>query len=359
MNVENRTTISYIDSNGALTYRGYDIKDLAVNSTFEEVVHLLVFGKLPNKNELANTKKELKNRKLSPKSIKLIKTFPKNCSPLSALREVISDIALNDMEQDDISEKSNIKKALKLIAVIPTIAAAVERHKKGWGIIAPKTDLSLAGNFLYMLNGKKPTKEEERIMEVSLILHADHGFNASTFAARITASTRSDFYSSIISAIGTLKGPLHGGANIMALKQQKELNKKNVEKEVLAMLSRKQRIMGIGHKVYKVKDPRAIILEKYAENIANPKYFKTAKEIERIMKEQKGLYPNVDFLSGMVYEALGVSQDSCICLFVMGRVAGWSAHLLEQYKENSSLIRPMSVYIGEKNKEYVPVEKRK
>lgn len=363
------SSICHIDGEkGKLVYRGYDIQDLAKYSSFEEVVFLLWEGKIPTKKELAKFKKNVNSNMHIPLEVKkFISSLPKKELPISCLRSIVSLLSAYDKEAEDMSMEANKRKALRIMAKMPIIVAAIQRVKDGKKILNPKNGSSFAANFLYMLNGKLPSKEEEKVMDVALILHAEHGFNASTFASRVTVATLSDIYSGMVSAIGTLKGPLHGGANVKAIesmhKLANNLNVKDVcvgtcldevDKHVQGLLREHIKIMGIGHRVYKVKDPRARILENYAQNVSKKyiKYFQMAKEIEKVMAQEKNLYPNVDFFSGIVYENLGIKPGLYVCIFALARTAGWTAHMLEQYKDNR-LIRPKSTYIGALSRRYV------
>lgn len=367
------TNLSKIDGlKGELIYRGYSIFDLAEKSSFEEVVYLLWNAKLPNKKNLNKFKKELnKNMTLNSSIKKMIQSFPKSVVPMSGLRTIVSALSLYDSDSQDISEKANKRKAIRIMASMPSIVAGIQRRREGKKIVNPKKNLSLAGNFLYMLKGKIPSKEEEKTLDVALILHAEHGMNASTFASRVTVATLSDLHSGMVSAISTLKGPLHGGANKKAIQTLHLMEEKlgikkftpssqhEIDLYVESLLKKHIRIMGIGHRVYKVKDPRAKIFEEYAKKISKKelKYFKIAKEIEKVMAEQKHLYPNIDFFSGIVYEDLKINRDLYVCIFALSRTAGWIAHMLEQYSDNR-LIRPTAIYKGPLNKKYIAIGKR-
>lgn len=362
------TKISYIDGlKGRLVYRGYSIEDLAKNSTYEEVVYLLWEGSLPSRKALSKFKRDLHKNMEIPAGVKrLISTLPKNFPNISALRTCISLLAAFDKSAEDMSAEANKRKALRIMGVMPAVIAAIYRAKSDKKIINPKKGLNIAANFLFMLKGKIPTKEEERVMDVCLILHAEHGLNASTFASRVTVATLSDIYSGIVSAIGTLKGPLHGGANVRAVNSFFNVAKKLHVKEICVdgcldkvddyvrdLLKHHIKIMGIGHRVYKVKDPRAIILEDYAKKVSKKyiKYLQIAEEIGRFMEKEKHLYPNVDFFSGLVYENLDIKPELYVCIFALSRTAGWIAHMLEQYEDNR-LIRPRSIYVGVLNRKY-------
>lgn len=345
---------------GILGYRGYSIKDLAEHASFEEVAYLLWFKRLPARKELDEFKRKLTSEgKLSAKTLALLKGAPAEANPMAVLRTAVSALALDDPLADDMGREANIAKATRLLAQVTSITAAWARIRAGGDVLAPKEGMGLAGNFLFMLTGKKPSPEHERIFDISLTLHADHEFNASTFASRVTVSTLSDVYSGITSGIGALKGPLHGGANKEAIVMMRGIASKKVDvkEHVRGMLQRKERIMGIGHRVYRLKDPRAYILEEFAKKVANPALYRVAKDIEEVMAKDKNLYPNVDFFSGMVYEALGIRDELFTLLFAMSRTAGWLAHMMEQL-ENNRLIRPLAAYVGETDRAYVPIGKR-
>lgn len=373
--IATESSICKIDGQkGTLQYRGYFIEDLATRATFEEVTYLLWYAKLPNKKELAHFRKKLnENMVLTPLIRKFLQSLPKNLGAMTSLRGAIDILANHDPDLRNFTKEGNLRKAVRILSIMPVLVAALGRIKEKKEILKPKKNLSFAGNFLYMLTGKIPTKEQERIMDACLILHAEHGMNASTFAGRVAASTLSDIHSGMVAALATLKGPLHGGANKKAIQaihmMGKELQVKNVcdadcqeqvENKVKKSLQKKERIMGIGHRVYKVKDPRAIILEKYAATIGSEdyKYYQMAKRIEKTMAEEKGLYPNVDFFSGMVYSSLGIKEHSYVCIFALSRTAGWLAHMMEQYASNR-LIRPKALYVGKLNMKFVDLKKRK
>lgn len=368
-----QSSICSIDgARGILLYRGYDIRELAEHSTFEEVAYLLLHDKLPQRKELAAFNAALFHGMKIPVPVRrLIMSFPKNIPAMSALRSCVSLLAAYDKDSEDMSLVANQHKAVRLLAVMPALIAAIQRAKEGKNIVAPKKGLSFAGNFLFMLHGKRPSKEHEHIMDVCLILHAEHELNASTFAARVAVSTLADMHSGVVAALSTLKGPLHGGANKSAIQALHYLGDslhitdacagsclKHVDQYVYRLLKEHKRIMGIGHRVYKVKDPRAIILEKYAQRIAKERRdYDIAKEIERVMAEEKKLYPNVDFFSGIVYEGLGIPPDLYVCLFALARTAGWLAHILEQYQDNR-LLRPLAQYTGQGARSYVSLSRR-
>jgi len=313
-----------------------------------------------------------KNMKL-PASVKAVmENLPSNQPSMSHLRTCLSMLGEYDREAEKNNAESNDRKAVRIMSAMPVIVAALQRIKNKKDILSSKKSLSFAGNFLYMLKGEIPTKEEENVLDTCLVLHAEHGLNASTFASRVTVSTLSDLYSGMVSAVGTLKGPLHGGANFRAIENLHKLAKKlkvkdvcvekcldEVDEYVQELLKKHIKIMGIGHRVYKVKDPRAKVLEKYASKIGKRyiKYYQMAKEIEKVMALEKELYPNVDFFSGMVYENLGIKMDIYVCLFALSRTSGWIAHMMEQYNENK-IIRPRALYTGHKQKNFIRIENR-
>jgi citrate synthase len=359
--------ICFIDGErGLLRYRGYDIRELARYSTFEETTYLLHYGELPTHEELERFSQELKEQRvLSEKEPEMICCVPKRTLPMDVLRTMVSALASFDPEADDISEEANRSKAIRLIAKMPTILAAFERIRQGLEPIPPAEDLGHAANFLYMLSGERPDEVSSHIFDVCLILHADHGFNASTFSARVTAATLADLYSAITSAISTLKGPLHGGANTRVLGMLQTIGSVHkVRAHLEGMLARNERIWGLGHRVYKTKDPRAIVLEGLIEELAaargSDELYEVAREVERVGTEllaQKGAYPNVDFYSAVVYRMLGIPADLFTPIFAISRVSGWTAHVLEQYRDNV-LIRPRAQYIGPPERPYVPIEER-
>lgn len=353
------TRISSINGEkGILTYRGYNIQELAEKSSFEETAYLIWHGKLPTQNELKELDKELKeNRELSENIIHIIKKTAKNGNFMSILQTIILSLGVYDKEQN------NLNKAIKLTAKIPTIITAISRTRKNLEIIAPKKDLTHAGNFLYMLKGEEASEFEEKVFDKCLILQAEHGLNASTFAARITSSTLSDMHSSIISAAGTLKGELHGGAAEKSIQMIQEIKEvENVESYLNQKLAKKEKIMGFGHRVYKIKDPRAVILDQCLLDLARkePKTYEIAKKIETTMDKEfsgKGIYPNIDFYIACVYHYLKLENEIFTPIFASSRITGWTAHIIEQY-QNNKIIRPRARYAGQKEKEYVLIDKR-
>ncbi|MCR8634670.1 citrate synthase [Paenibacillus radicis (ex Xue et al. 2023)] len=358
-------TTSSISSiiDGVLTYRGYDIDDLAENATFEEVAYLLWYGKLPNRSELAQLVKDLNQYAAVPSQvIDQIRTYPKDTNSMAALRTAVSSLALYDEEANDMSPESNLRKAIKLQAQIPTIIAAFARIREGKEPIAPKQSDSVAENFLYMLIGKDPDKVAIEALDKALVLHADHELNASTFAARVTVATLSDIYSGVTSAIGALKGPLHGGANEAVMAMLEDIGTfEKAEAYVNEKLANKEKIMGFGHRVYKNGDPRAKHLQKMSEQLGkitgNMNWYNMSIKIEEIVTGQKGLKPNVDFYSASVYTSLEIPRDLFTPIFAVSRTSGWTAHILEQF-ENNRLIRPRAEYTGLSNQKYVPIDNR-
>ncbi len=348
---------------GKLTYRGYDIGDLAAHSTFEEVVYLLWNRRLPKRPELAELKKQLaENRPISPEIVDLLKRLPPPQHAMETLRTTVSALSLYDPEAEDMSDEANRRKALRLTAQMGTLVAAFGRIREGKEPIAPDPKLNHASNFLYMLLGKIPREAEARWFDVALILHADHSYNASTFAARVAASTLSDMHSSITAAIGTLKGPLHGGANEQVMKMLLEIQTPDkFEPYVHNLLAQKKKVMGFGHRVYHTEDPRATVLRKMAEDLGrrggNLNWFEMSKKIEDLMIREKKINANVDFYSASAYYVLGIPVDLYPLVFAVSRISGWTAHVLEQYA-NNKLIRPLAEYVGPTDLKYVRIEQR-
>jgi citrate synthase len=364
--VVSTTDICFIDGReGRLVYRGFDVNDLVEHSTFEEVVYLLWHGALPTKKELDAHVKALSstaNRKLPPKLVALLRQFPKKTTPMEILRTGVSALSAFDPDADDNSREASVRKAVRLTAQMPTLVAAWERIRRGKPLVAPNPRMSLAANFLYMLTGKKPTDLAVKTFDVALILHADHEFNASTFAARVTAATLSDMHSAIVSAIGALKGPLHGGANEQVmLMVEKIKDPAKAEAWIRKAIADKMRIMGFGHRVYRVEDPRAkhlrrlaLELGRQAGSTANVEILET---MARVVSAEKHIFPNVDLFSGAAYASMGIPTDQFTPIFAMSRVAGWAAHVLEQHG-NNRLIRPRGEYTGARDLKYVPLANR-
>jgi len=356
--------ISWVNGEkGVLEYRGYNIHDLVKYSSFEEVVYLLWEGRLPNKEELESFSRDLaEKRELPLEIIKLLKVLPKYTHPMVILRTSISYLGSLDKKLHDISQEENLEKAKNLLAKIPTIIAFSQRIMKKKSLVPPDKNLSQAANFLWMLRGKRATKIEEKALDSDLILHAEHSLNASTFAARIAASTLSDFYAGVVAATGVLMGSIHGGAAQNVIKMLRKLkNERDLSDWVQEKLRRKEKIPGFGHRVYKNSDPRAKELKKLAKKLVKIKekewIFSLSDSLVKEMRKQKNLYPNVDFYAPSIYISLGIPDRLFINIFAMSRIAGWSAHLMEQYQRNK-LIRPLQKYIGKKNKKYIPLERR-
>ncbi|MCW5556862.1 MAG: citrate synthase [Verrucomicrobiae bacterium] len=348
---------------GKLIYCGYDIDELAGKVTYEEVVHLLHHNHLPNARELANLKTVLAGyRELPQGVIDLLVKLPTDCPPMHALRTGVSALGCYDTIADDDTMDAQRRKALRLIAQIPVVTAYFHRARQGKPLVHPDPTLGEAANFLYMMDGEKPSAEKTSTMDMCYVLHADHGMNASTFSARVTIATLSDMYSAITTAIGTLKGPLHGGANEGVIKMLQEIGSLDkVDAYVAECLAQKRKIMGIGHRVYKVLDPRAPHLKRMAQilsaKLGDPKWIQMSDRIAALMLEKKNLHANVDFYSATVYFSLGIPTDLFTPLFAIARTSGWTAHVLEQLADNR-LIRPQSVYTGPVGLKVVPLSQR-
>jgi citrate synthase len=347
--IAGETAISTVT--GGLRYRGYAVTELAERATFEEVAFLLLHGDLPNKRALADFRERISASAALPEALHgLFEQVPKTAAPMDVLRTVVSILAMYDPEVADNSHDANIRKAERLLGQIPVAVTESFRVSKGQKPVGPRADLPLAGNFLYMLRGTMPDPLQSRAMDVSLILYAEHEFNASTFTARVVCSTESDLHSSIVAAIGALKGRLHGGANEKVMDMLRQAGgPESAENWLRSALERKDRIMGFGHRVYKHGDVRAGILKKYAREAAlaagQSKWEKTAEIIERVLENEKNLLPNLDWPAGRLYHAMGLEIPIYTPIFVMSRVAGWSAHVIEQL-DNNRLIRPRARYTG-------------
>lgn len=359
--IAGETSISTIA--GGLSYRGYGISDLAEEATFLEVAYLLLHRVLPNEEELADFKTLLdESAEVDPAVIEFLKHVPLHVGAMDSLRTGISALGHFDPQVDENTAEANLNKAIRLLAQIPILIAARHRLRHGLPLIEPDPGLGFGANLLYLISGEVPSATAERAMDVSLILYAEHEFNASTFTARVVTSTLSDMYSAITAAVGALKGPLHGGANEKVLEVLEEVGTPaNAETWVRKALAQKRRIMGFGHRVYKDGDPRAAILRDYCRQLADERgdtsLEQIADTIERIVRDEKGLPPNLDWPSARLYHYLGLEVDLYTPLFVASRVVGWAAHVIEQ-AENNRLIRPRSRYIGPKPREYVPLEDR-
>ena len=346
------SSICYIDGQkGILSYRGIDIHDLAEKSNFEEVCYLLWFGSLPKEKELADIREKMAfSRSLPEPVIELIKSFPSNSPPMEVLRTAVSALSLYDPDSAANDPEANLRKTYRLTGQVASIVAVADRARKGLTPINPDPTLSHAANFVYMLTGDKPDETAEKALDVALILHADHEFNASTFAARVTIATLTDIHSAITSAIGTLKGPLHGGANQEVMRMLNEIGE--IEKAtpyIKDALARKVKISGFGHRVYRTEDPRATHLRRMSRDLCtssgNTKWYEMSRVIEELVKEEKNLNANVDFYSATVYHNLKIEVDLFTPIFAVSRMSGWTAHILEQLN-NNRLIRPRAEYTG-------------
>ncbi len=364
--VVSTSEICFIDGHrGRLLYRGYDVDDLVAQSTFEEVVYLLWHGRLPTRKELQAHEKALSatsTRRLPPKLISMLRQLPKKTTPMEALRTGVSALSAFDPDAADNSRDATLRKALRLTAQMPTLVAAWERIRRGRPVVAPNPRLNLAANFLAMMTGKRASPLAAKTFDVALILHADHEFNASTFAARVTAATLSDLHSAAVSGIGALKGPLHGGANEQVmLMVEKIRDPARAEAFIRKALADKARIMGFGHRVYRVEDPRAKHLRRLAmelgQEAGNTDSVKILDTVARVVSEDKHIFPNVDLFSGAAYKTMGIATDQFTPIFALSRVAGWAAHVLEQHG-NNRLIRPRAEYTGATDARYVPLAER-
>ncbi len=359
--------ICFIDGEkGKLLYRGIPIEQLAEHSTFEETSFFLLYGHLPSRDELEAYESRLKSyRPITGEILEFARKLGSLAKPMHLLRTIVSAAGVFDPDADNNSIERNAARAEELIALFPTIVAALQRLQQGKEPIAPNPDLGHAANFLYMLNGEQPNDYAARVFDICLILHAEHGFNASTFTARAVISTLTDMYSAVTAAIGSLKGPLHGGANEGVMHLLNEIGEiERTEDVVLEKLRTKTKIMGFGHRVYKALDPRAKILMQFSEKLAqltgNEKYYNISKKVEEIMAREvgaKGIYPNVDFFSASVYHYLGIDTSLFTPIFAVSRVSGWTAHVLEQL-HNNRLLRPRAVYLGEFDRSYIPMSER-
>lgn len=361
--VATTTAISYI-VDATLTYRGYTIEDLAANSGFEETVFLLWEGRLPKAAELTAFKKELAdNMNLTPEQVKQLSALPtKGVHPMAWLRTAVSMLALWDPEAQSTDAAAQRRVAVRLTAKMGPLVTLFDRNRNGKSFVAPKTDKNIAWNFLYMLKGEEPDAETARIFDTCLVLHADHELNCSAFAARVTASSLSDIYSAVTSAVCALKGPLHGGANEQVMLMLKEIG--SLEKTgpwLKEALAEKKKVMGFGHRVYKNGDPRAKVLsqmsEKLTQKIGQPHWFQMSKQLDDVMQKDKGLLPNVDFYSATVYYSMGIPIDIYTPIFAVSRVSGWLAHIFEQYA-NNRIYRPRGQWTGKEGLKWVPPEKR-
>jgi citrate synthase len=348
---------------GQLIYRGYDIRDLVEHTSFEEVVYLLWHEDLPTRSQLEELTRELQGNRSLPQPVSdLVKGVPKGAPPMDVLRTAVSMLGIYDPDGRDNSIEATQRKAVRLTAQIPTIIATLHRSREGQPVVDPDPSLTTAENLLYMMRGERPDEYMARTMDVALNLHADHEFNASTFAARVTIATLSDIYDAITSAIGTLSGPLHGGANEQVMRMLLQVGTEEAADQwIKDALARRARIMGFGHRVYKTDDPRAVVLKEMSrelgERTGQPQWFRISERIQRVMLEEKGLYANVDFYSASAYYVMGIPIDLYTPIFAASRISGWSAHVLEQLG-NNRLIRPRSDYVGPRDKQVVPIDQR-
>ena len=361
------TKSSFIDGSvGKLLYRGYSIHDLAEHSTFEEVVYLLLNGQLPTQQELSDFDGTLRANRRIPDEVIQVLDLIKDCHPMDALRTGLSALSAFDPEVNDNSAEATVRKGIRLTAMGPTIVAAHHRLRQGLEPVAPNPDLNHGpGNFLYMLFNEVPDEETTRLLDVDFILHAEHGANASSFAARVTASTISDLHSAVVSGVGTLKGPAHGGAAEEVMKMSLEIGQpENAEEYCRARLESGGRIMGFGHRVYRAEDPRARHLRERAralsEKMGQPHWFQILTYVEEeamVPYRSRGIHVNVDFFAGCIYYLLGITDDLFISIFALGRIPGWTLQCVEQFDDNI-LIRPLLEYTGDMDLEYVPIGQR-
>ena len=362
--VVDETTVSQVmpDIN-SLTYRGYAVQDLCSKCNFEEVAYLVLNGELPNKKQLkAFIKEERSDRKLSKEILSDIKKMPKKAHPMDVARTAVSLMALEDKETKDNSPKANMRKAIRIFSKTPIALAAFFRARKGKKMIAPKKNLSFSENFFYMCFGKVPSKEIVKAFDVSLILYAEHSFNVSTFTARTITSSLSDIHGAITGAIASLKGPLHGGANEEVMHMMNKIKKpENALKWINKALKNKDVVMGFGHRVYKRGDSRVPTMEKYFKKVASikkdKKFIKIYEIVKNVMIERKNIHPNVDYPTGPTYHLMGFDTDFFTPIFVISRITGWSAHIMEQHAANK-LIRPLSKYRGEKHRKVMLLNQR-
>lgn len=356
--------ICFIDGKlGRLVYRGYDVADLAAHSTFEEVAYLLWYGRMPGKTEFAAFLDGFTGSiELPVETVMILRMFPAVATPMEVLRTAVSSLGHWDPDSGNTRLDACLRKAQRLTERIPLLTTAHQRLRQGTEPIRPVMGKSIAYNFLYTLHGSEPDLEMVRAFDIALILHADHELNASTFAARVTAATMSDIYSSVTSAIGALKGPLHGGANEQVMKMLQEIgDPARAESWVLDKLAMKYKVPGFGHRVYRTEDPRATVLRRYAESMSqragNTRWFEISQVVERTMRANSKVYPNVDFYSATLYHVMGIPIELFTPIFACSRIVGWTAHILEQWGANR-LIRPNAQYTGPEDLAYTPIEER-
>jgi citrate synthase len=364
--VATTSSICFIDGDrGILAYRGLDIHELAEHSTFEEVCYLLWFGKLPSRDELRDLSARLaEERNLDASILNLLRQAPKHALPMDVLRTAVSALSFYDADEKNNDHDANVRKAIRLTSQLAMIVAAYDRIRKGKPVVEPDRSLSHAANFLLLLNGEKPSAAAERALDVALVLHADHELNASTFAARVTAATLADMHSAITSAIGALKGPLHGGANeaVFRILETIARNGSDPVEHIRGLLAQKKKISGFGHRVYHTEDPRATHLRQMSRELSSSRgqsqWYEMSRRIEEFMKAEKKLNANVDFYSASVYHSLGIDLDLFTPIFAVSRISGWAAHVIEQLDDNR-LIRPRADYIGPAHpQKYVPMGRR-
>lgn len=364
--VATNSSICYIDGDrGVLAYRGIDIHELADQSTFEEICHLLWFGRLPNQTELKDLQKRLaQERNIDPAIIQLLRNAPGNAQPMDVLRTAVSALAFYDADEKSNDHEANVRKAIRLTSQIPIIVAAYDRIRKKKPVVQADRSLSHSANFLLQLTGSNPSATAERALDIALILHADHELNASTFAARVTAATLADMHAAITSAIGALKGPLHGGANeaVYRILAAIDSKKGDAVEHVRGMLAAKKKVPGFGHRVYHTEDPRATHLRAMSRDLGRssgqPQWYEMSERIEKFVSAEKKLNANVDFYSASTYHVLGIDEDLFTPVFAVSRISGWAAHVIEQLDDNR-LIRPRAEYTGpEYPNRYVAIEKR-
>lgn len=362
-----QSSICFIDGKrGQLVYRGYDIDDLARNASFEEVAFLLWQGDLPSQSELTSLQHDLGEAMHFPTHLlELLHELPFDANPMRVLATAVAALGIVDPDADSLAPEANRLKAIRLTAQLPLITTAWHRIRNGYELLEPNPQKSLAWNFLWLLTGSEPDEYAVETFDAALILHADHELNASTFSARVTAATLSDLHSAVCSAINTLKGPLHGGANEAVMKMLQDIGSlDNVDHYMEGLRANKQKVMGFGHRVYKAKDPRAVILEGMSEELGrranDSKWFEMTRRVEEIFQPtvaEKGIYPNVDFYSASAYHVMGIPSDLFTAIFACSRVVGWTAHLFEQYA-NNRLFRPSSEYVGATGRKWKPVGER-
>ena len=360
-----RTNTTFIDGKeGVLEYSGYNIHDLAENSTFEETSYLLMYGSLPNKNQLLEFDKSLKSYRNLPQTTYDIIDIVKDSHPMDVLRTAISSLSSFDEDREDFSEEAIIRKGIRLTSQVPIIVMAHNRMRKGLDPIESSNELSHAANFLYMLEGEEPSKDTARLMDIDFVVHADHGCNASAFTTRVVTGTNADFYGAITAGIAALSGPSHGGAAEGVMELAKDVGSAdNAANHVKNLLANRERVMGFGHRVYKAADPRAKHLKEGVKNLSEEtgetEWYDILLAVPEAMTPyaRRGIHANVDFFAGAVYYLLGIPSDLFVPIFAVGRIPGWTIQILEQMRHNI-LIRPLLQYTGERSKEYIPIDKR-